>query len=278
MAIERWPQKAAVAQSSKIVWEDRMDRLARLFGPRTGPLVAHWLRFFWRNNRFRTIYPLSLPLAAFMLFYFSRQSHAGGPFSGGPFPLALAVFGILGFVGTGQFAVNQFGYVGGGFRRFLLLPTDPAAAFRAGSYMFASLSGTLIVPAVVLWCLLGPIPSTVPMVLMLVGMSLSSLFLFHGIALWTSVLGARRGKYTQSFGNDLSLAGNVVIIGGMLTLLFGPQAVAKVWPGAISPVYWWVTPLLAAACAVFYFASLRFTSTLFRTRREQLMALLEGRG
>ena len=277
-ALERSPQKVAVAQSTKLAWEDRMDRLGSVFGRQTGPLVAHWLRFYWRNNRFRTIYPLALPLAACMLFFFSRQSHSGGPFSGGPFPLALGVFGILGFVGTGQFAVNQFGYVGGGFRRFLLLPTDPAAAFRAGSYMFVSLSAVLILPAVILWSLFAPIPSNASMLVMLAGASLTSLFLFHGIALWTSLLGPRRGKYTQSFGNDLSFAGNLVVIGGMMTLLFGPQLLAKVQPAMVSPAYWWATPLLAVAAMIFYLASLRFTTALFRTRREQLMALFEGRG
>jgi len=278
MALERWPQKAAVAQGAKVVWEDRMDRMAAVFGPGNGPLVAHWLRFYFRNNRFRTIYPLALPLVAFLLFFFSRQAHAGGPFSRGPFPIALGAFGILGFVGTGQFAVNQFGYVGGGFRRFLLLPTDPAAAFRAGSYMFVSLSGALILPAALLWAVFAPLPSGARMLAMLVGASLTSLFLFHGVALWTSLLGPRRGKYTQSFGNDLSFAGNVVIIGGMMGLLFGPQALAKAWPALFSPEYWWATPLLAAAAAGFYFASLRSASALFRSRREQLMAVMEGRG
>jgi hypothetical protein len=277
-ALERWPQKTAVAHSTKVVWEDRMDRLAAIFGPQTGPLVAHWLRFYWRNNRFRTIYPLALPLAAFMLFFFSRQNRPGSPFSGGPFPLALGVFGIVAFAGTGQFAVNQFGYVGGGFRRFLLLPTDPAAAFRAGSYMFVSLSAMLIFPALLLWSLFAPIPSTARTLAMLAGFSLTSLFLFHGIALWTSILAARRGKYTQSFGNDLSFAGNIVVIGGMLTLLFGPQVLAKMQPAFLSPAIWWTTPLTAVAAVVFYFASLRFTTALFRKRREQLMALLEGKG
>src|ERR1035438_6882529 len=61
-----------------------------------------------------------------------------------------------------------------------------------------------------------------------------SLFLFHGIALWTSLLGPRRGNYNQSFGNDLSFAGNIVVIGGMLSLLFLPQLVAKQWPGALT--------------------------------------------
>jgi hypothetical protein len=278
VALERWPQKAAVAQNTKIVWEDRMDRAAAVFGPKTGPLVAHWMRFYFRNNRFRTIYPLTLPLVAFLLFYFTHQARAGGPFSGGPFPVALGAFGVLGFVGTGQFAVNQFGYVGGGFRRFLLLPTDSAAAFRAGSYMFVSLSGVLILPAAILWAVFAPIPSSAAMLAMLVGGSLTSLFLFHGVALWTSILGPRRGKYTQSFGNDLSFAGNIVIIGGMMALLFGPQLAAKAWPVVVSPAYWWATPLAAVAAAVFYFASLRSASTLFRLRREQLMALMEGRG
>jgi hypothetical protein len=34
VVLERLPQKAAVARSSKLVWEDRMDRLAAVFGPR----------------------------------------------------------------------------------------------------------------------------------------------------------------------------------------------------------------------------------------------------
>jgi hypothetical protein len=273
MAIERWPQKTAVAQSSKVVWEDRMDRLAAVFGPKTGPLVAHWLRFYWRNNRFRTIYPLALPLAAFLLFFFSRQPH-----SGGPLPTALGAFGIVGFVGTGQFAVNQFGYVGGGFRRFLLLPTGSAAAFRAGSYMFVSLSGALILPAALLWSLFAPVPSNARILAMLIGCSLTSLFLFHGVSLWTSILGARRGNYKQALGNDLSLAGNVVIIGGMLALLFLPQVLLRGQSSAAVQGYWWTTPLLALVALVFYATSLRFTTALFRARREQLMALMEGKG
>jgi ABC-type multidrug transport system fused ATPase/permease subunit len=276
--LERWPQKAAVVHRSKVVWEDRMDRLATVFGPKTGPLVANWLRFYWRNNRFRTIYPLALPLAAFLLFFFSRQTHSGGPFSGGPLPIALGAFGLVGFLGTGQFAVNQFGYVGGGFRRFLLLPTDSAAAFRAGSYMFVSLSGALILPAAVLWTLFAPVPSNARMLAMLVGCSVSSLFLFHGAALWTSILGARRGNYKQALGNDLSLAGNVAILGSTLGCLFLPQLLPSGAVATMARDYWWAPALLAIAAVVFYAVSLRFTTALFRTRREELMSLMEGKG
>ncbi len=279
LLMERMPPKAAVVHDTKVVWEDRMDKLGSVFGPKIGPLVAHWLRFYWRNNRFRTIYPLALPLAAFLLYFFSRQDgRRGGPIGGGPFPVALAVFGIIGFIGTGQFAVNQFGYVGGGFRRFLLLPTDPAAAFRAGSYMFVSLSAALILPAAVLWVLFGPIRSTPELIAMLVGCSVMSLFLFHGIALWTSILGPRRGNYKQALGNDLSLAGNIVIIGGTMGWLFLPSLVIHGEPAALVQSYWWITPLLAVAALVFYAASLRFTTALFLARRESLMALMEGKG
>jgi len=220
---------------------------------------------------------LALPLAAFLLFFFSRQD-AGHSAMGGPLPLALAVFGIIGFIGTGQFAVNQFGYVGGGFRRFLLLPTDPAAAFRAGSYMFVSLSAALILPAAVLWTLFGTIPPTAALLAMLVGCSVMSLFLFHGIALWTSILGARRGHYKQALGNDLSLTGNVVVLGGTLGWLFLPQLVVRGDSLALVRSFWWVTPLLAVAALIFYTVSLRLTTSLFRARREELMALMEGKG
>jgi hypothetical protein len=277
MALERSPQRAAVVHSGKVVWEDRIDRLAAVFGPKTGPLVAHWLRFYWRNNRFRTIYPLALPLAAFLLFFFSRQEGKRSPV-GGPLPVALGVFGIIGFIGTGQFAVNQFGYTGGGFRRFLLLPTDPGAAFRAGSYMFVSLSAALILPAAVLWILFAPIPSTAPLLAMLVGCSLFSLFLLHGVALWTSILGARRGNFKQAMGNDLSLIGNVVIIGGMMGWLFLPQILLRAAPATLVGDYWWTTPLAALAALVFYIVSLRLTTALFRGRREELMTLMEGKG
>ena len=275
--IERMPQKAVAVHNSKLVWGDLMDRVGSLYGPNVGPLVAHWLRFYWRNNRFRTIYPLALPLAAFLMFIFTRQdSH--GEAMGGPFPVALAVFGMIGFIGTGQFAVNQFGYVGGGFRRFLLLPTDPAAAFRAGSYTFLSLNGVLILPAAVLWLIFGPIPSTPKLLTMLIGCSVASLLLFNGVALWTSILGARRGNFKQALGNDLSLAGNVVVLGGTLAWLFLPRLLIKGDPAEIVRGYWWTTPLLALAALAFYVSSLRFTSALFRQKREELMSLMEGKG
>jgi hypothetical protein len=274
VVLERRPPKTRVAQAGKVAWEGPFDRIGAVFGPQTGPLVAFWLRFYSRHNRFRTIYPLALPLAAFLQFFYGRQVHAAG----GGFTISVSVFLILGFVGTGQFAVNQFGYVGGGIRRFLLLPTGAAIALRAGSYMFIMLSAALILPAAVLWGLFVPASFDPRAIAMLLACSVASLFFFHGIALWTSLLGPRRGNYNQNFGNDLSFAGNIVVIGGMLSLLFLPQLAAKQWPGALVPNNWWAALAAAVLAVVFYFTSLRFATALFRVKRESLMVLLEGKG
>ncbi len=272
VAIERRPPKIRAAQATSVSWNSPFDRLGALFPERYAPLVAHWLRFYFRNNRFRTIYPLALPLAAFLLFFFGKQA---GPHS--TFPASLSAFLILGCIGTAQFAVNQFGYVSGGFRRFLLLPTDPAAAFRAGSFTFMMLSAVLIPVAALLWCLFAPAPFDARALVMLVGASVFSLFFFHALGLWTSLLAPRRGNYATAFGNDLSFAANVVVIAGMLIMLFAPRLLAKPWPAAVSPAFWWTTPSAAALAAAFYFVSLRTTTTVFRVRREQLLAIVEGR-
>ncbi len=78
-------------------------------------------------------------------------------------------------------------------------------------------------------------------------------------------------------GNDLSLAGNVVVVGGMMFVLMGPMIAAKVRKGLITPDHWLVVVALAALAAGFYFASLRQAAALLLSRRERLLAVVEGR-
>jgi hypothetical protein len=174
--------------------------------------------------------------------------------------------------------VNQFGYLGNGFRRYLLLPSDPAAAFRAGSYLFVALGAMLIPPGAAIWCLLSRVPFDARALVMLVGCSVTSLFLFHSVAIWPSLLGASRGNFYQSFGNDLSFAGNATLGGASLVMALAPTLLAKFRPGTITPDHWWVALPTAMAAGLVYFTSLNLATAAFRTRREQLMALLEGRG
>jgi hypothetical protein len=278
VALERRPPYTPrAAQSVAIVWDTPFERLAAFFGPRLGPLLAHWLRFYMRNTRFRTIYALALAIAAMLAFALGRHTGTKGHF-GSPFSAALSAFAILGCMGTAQFSVNQFGYVGGGFRRFLLLPVQPAAVLRAGSYTFLLMNSALIAVGTLLFLLFSPLPFDARMSIMLVGAALTSLFMFLGLGLWATLFGPRGCDYYSTFGNDLSAAGNTVLIGGMLALMFGPQLIARKWPAALAPDKWWITIPAVLLAAGFYFSSLQRAGTMLLARREKLLAIVEGRG
>ena len=276
VALERRPARPRVASSGKLQWASRYERVGAFLGPQNAILIGQWLRFFSRNNRFRMMYPLSLPLVGFMIYAFTRQP---GMAHGAKveFASAMGAFTIIGFIGTGQFAVNQFGYVGNGLRRYLLLPADPAVALRSSSYTFALLDAVLIAVGLLVWPFVGRGPFDPLMMPLLAGCSLTGMFLYLSAGLWVSLLAARRGNYYSSFGNDLSFAGNVVLIVSMLSLVFLPRVAANRWPDVFWSGYWWVTLAAAAAAAGIYWMSLDRASAWFRARRERLLATMEGR-
>ena len=278
VALERRPPYTPrAAQTVIITWDTPYDRLAAFFGPRLGPLMAHWLRFYMRNTRFRTLYALALPIAAALIFAMGRDmGRKGHP--GSPFGAALTAFAVLGCMGTAQFSVNQFGYVGGGFRRFFLLPAQPAAVLRAGSYTFLLMSSSLILVGTLLFVLFSPFPFDARMLIMLVGAAVTSLFTFLGLGLWATLFGPRCCDYYSTFGNDLSAAGNTVLIGGILVVMIGPQLLVRSWPAALAPDKWWMAIPVVLLAAAFYFSSLERAGTMLLSRREKLLAIVEGRG
>ena len=273
MVLERHPQRVRVAvESSAMTFDGPTDRLAAaLFNPEDAPLVAHWLRFYARNNRFRTLYLLSLPLVAFLTYNLSRTK------GGAMFATALGTIGFVGFLGTSRIAVNLFGYVGGAFRRYFLLPTDPSAALRTGSYASLLLGGSMLPIALLAWLVFAPGGSDWRKVFMLAGTGITGLFVFHGLGLWVTLFNPRRGNYASSMGNDLSLGGNIVLIGGMLSSMFLPQVLVRLAPAVVSPDNWWEVLPLALAGIGFYAISLRAAGPLFVARRERLLAVVEGR-
>jgi hypothetical protein len=274
VALERRPPRVRVAADSAIMtFGGPVDRLsAALFDPENAPLVAHWVRFYARNNRFRTLYVLSLPLLAFLTYNVSRRSGANGMFA-----TALGTIGCVSFLGTSRIAVNLFGYVGGAFRRYFLLPTDPAAALRTGSYASLLLGGSMLPIALVAWVALAPMAFDPRKLFMLAGAGITGLFVFHGLGLWVTLFNPRRGNYSSSFGNDLSLGGNIVLIGGMLMGIFLPQVLLRVAPALVSADNWWGAIPLALVGIGFYTITLRAAGPLFVARREKLLAVVEGR-
>ncbi len=278
VALERRiPQRPSAARTVTISWDTPYDRLAAFFGPRLGPLMAHWLRFYMRNTRFRTIYAIALPIAATLIFAFGRDVGRKGH-HGSLFGATLSAFAILGCMGTAQFSVNQFGYVGGGFRRFFLLPVQPAAVLRAGSYTFMLMSSALILAGTLLFVLFRPFPFDARMLIMFVGAAVTSLFVFLGLGLWATLFGPRCCDYYSTFGNDLSAAGNTVLIGGILVVMLGPQLLAQARPAALVPDKWWMAIPVVLVAAAFYFSSLKRAGEMLLARREKLLAIVEGRG
>jgi hypothetical protein len=270
--LDKHPYQQRVAQVKAIGWNSPYERAGALFGPVYGVLVGNWLRYYTRNQRFRAMYLLSLPLAGFLTFNMARKGGAGDWFLG-----ALGAYPVLAYLGTSRFTVNQFGYVGGGFRRFFLLPTDPGACLRAASYASLLLGAGMLPIGMIVWIAAAPGGSDPRKIAMLAGSAVTGLFLFNGLGLWSTLFGARKGNYSSAMGNDLSLAGNVVLILCMVGGLLLPPLLNKFAPALIAPENWWVALPPAAAALTFYFVSLRVAAPLVYQRRESLMAMLEGK-
>jgi hypothetical protein len=215
---------------------------------------------------------LQLPLVAFLTFQVGRQMGTNGFFIA-----ALGTFPVATFMGIARITVNQFGYSAGGFRRYFLLPTDPAATLRAGSFASLLLGACSIPVLLAAWLVLAPKPFDAAMFLMLACSSLTGLFLFHAAALWVSVFNPRKGNYNSSLGNDLSLGGNILVIGGVITALLGPRLLHRAWPTPFQPQNWWMALPVAAVAAAGYVIALNTITGVFARRRETLLAVVEGR-
>jgi len=264
------------AAAAKVEWESPYDRVASIFAPDAAPLVAHWLRLYLRHNRTRAMSVLALPLIAFLTYQLGRQR---GP--NGFFMTALGTFPMATFVGVARITVNQFGCLGGGFRRYLLLPSDPGVTLRTGSYV-SLLIGAASIPVLLAgWLAFAPKPvdgAPLPaMLLMLASSAVAGLFLFHAAALWVSVINPRKSNYYAGLGNDLSLGGNILVIGSAVVAMLGPGLLRKTWPAPFEPQNWWMSLAAAALCVVAYQISLKGASAALGPRRERLLAVVEGR-
>jgi hypothetical protein len=112
---------------------------------------------------------------------------------------------------------------------------------------------------------------------MLLCAGFTGLFVLHGLGIWVTLFNPRKGNYNSHFGNDLSLGGNIVLIGGMLLSMFVPQLLYRARPALVSPESWWMFLPLPVLALAFYLATLQFAGPVFVTRREKLLAIVEGR-
>jgi len=270
--LESRPMERQTSESTVMNFDSRFDRVAAGLGFDNAPLLAWWLRFYSRNSRFKALLVLSIPIAAFLTFNFGARK--GGL---GWFPAALGTFPIVTFFATSRFMVNQFGYLGGGYRRCFLLPVAPAAVLRTGSYASMLLSACFIPAGLIAWLVFAPVPFDGREIVMLLCSALTGMFTVHALGLWATLYGARKGNYNQSLGNDLSLFGNIVLIGGVMLFMFSPMIWKAALPVMLDPGHWWLWLMPPVVAVMFYRVSLAMASAALTGRREQLMAIVEGR-
>jgi hypothetical protein len=270
--VEQHPFGARAVQKKALGWDNRYERVGALFGAANASMVGFWLRFYSRNSRVRTLYFAGLPLAAFLAYSLARKGSVGDWFTG-----ALGAIPVLGYMGTSRIAVNQFGYTGGGFRRFFLLPTDPGATLRAASYASVLLGAGMLPLGLIAWVALAPGGTDPRKTFMLLCSALTGLLAFNGLGLWSTLYGPRKGDYASAVGNDLSAAGNVVVFTCMLGGLFLPVALKKYAPALIAPENWYLVVIPAGLAYAFYKISLSIAAPLVYRRREELMGIVEGK-
>jgi hypothetical protein len=154
-ALEGRPTQRRDGLGTAMAFGSPYDRIAAWVGPKDAPLIAHWLRFYARNNRVRAQSLVALPTVAILTGALGR----GGPRN--LFLAALGTFPLATFVNVDRFTVNQFGYSDSGLRRYFLLPIDPAAVLRTGSYVSLLLGSPVAVLALIGWAMLAP-PRSMP--------------------------------------------------------------------------------------------------------------------
>lgn len=271
-ALEKQAARPRSAAAAEIAWDNRYERIASIFGPAMAPLIGRTLRYYVRSNKVRFNYIAALPLLAFLTF--NRSVEGGGLHY---FVRALGAFAVVGFLGTAVMSTNQFGFDSSGFRRYFLLPIEPGAILRASSHTALFVGGSLVVVAELLWVFLAPVPFDARMAPMLLATGIAGLYFFNALSIWTSLLAPRATSFETTFGNQLSLGANILLIGGILGCVFGVIALDK----AVSPAtvldHWWVAPLAAAVAITGYIYSLRLGAVVFVSRRERLLKAIEGR-
>ena len=267
--VERLPVPSETMAPAPAEWDGPCDRLAAHFGA-SAPLVAKTLKYYWRTKRARLSMLMNVPVFPVMLVLVRPDRHA--PLL--HFFTGMGLMAIMGFSVTFTMVINAFGFDGSGFRRYFLLPLPPAAVVRAVS-LIPLLLGALTLPFGFAACvLLARVPVDFRMAAMLAANGVGGLCFFQGLALWTSILAPSRTDGNVGFGNDYSLAANLVGNIGMLAALFGSQFLGMA-VGARVLQFWWVAPFFMFAAVVFYAVSFRMAPAVLVSRRERILAVVE---
>jgi hypothetical protein len=270
IAVERLPLGSRTVAHTAATWDHPCDRMAKLFGPRTAPLAGKMLRYYLRSPQVRYNYPLVLPMLALLLF---TRGADDAPMSA--FLFALGAATAVGFLATGALSMNLFGFDGHGFRRYFLLPVSPAQVLRTAA-LISLIPGAVLIPiGFVAWFALAPVPTNWRMATMLLSAGFGGLLFFHALGLWATLLAPRPIPFDTMFGNKLSLAANLLLVGTIATF-FGLSAALTAVGADAALRAWWVAPLCLVGAAAFHALTVRAGARVLVTHRERMLAIIEG--
>jgi hypothetical protein len=265
VVVDRLPLNSHTVAGALVTWDHPCDRVAAVFGPRFAPLAGKVLRYYVRGP-VRSNYLVVLPAIAMLMW------RRGAPEE--VFLFALGVAPAVGFGSTIPIAMNLFGFDGRGLRRYFLLPVRSTQVFRTVA-LLGLLPGALLLPvALVAWLVFAPIHTDGRMFVELVCAGFGGLLFLHALGLWTTLLSPRAIPFRVAFGNRLSFAANALMFVTM-GILFGlPWTLMTL--GFETVVHaWWVAPLVLVGAAALYVATVKVGATVFASRREHIIALLE---
>lgn len=261
--VERLPVHSQTVADARADWDGPCDRLAAHFGS-SGPLVAKTLKYYWRTKRGRLNLLINVPALPLLL---AMGSDRHMPLL--HFFIGVGLMAIIGFSITCPMVINSFGFDGSGFRRYFLLPLPPAAVISALS-LIPLVLGALTLPVAFTVCvLLARVSVDGCMATILAAIGVGSLCFFQALGLWTSLLAPSRSDGEMVFGNDYSLAANVVGNGGMLVAFLGSQFLG------VGGDVWWAAPIFMVAAVVFYVVSFRMAPGVLVSRRERILSVVE---
>jgi len=251
-----------------------VDRVIAFLGP-SAALPMKVLRYYWRSNRARLGYIMALPALMFPLA--TAQDIRSDPM--GPFFLSLGVMASVGFLSTCSTATNAFGFDGSGFRRYFLLPVEPAAVLRRVGIvsLLLGLPPTAIAVPACLYCM--RLPYDAHMVTMLVASGIGGVFFFNAVGLWTSVLAPSRSDFRiPFFASDLSWLANGAIIACLAASLGGGFLVGHLLGAETVLRHWWVSLVFPLLGVGFYAFTLHFGGAVLLASRERMLTIVEARG
>jgi hypothetical protein len=261
--LDRLPPPSQTVAEAEASWGSLYDRMAGFFGGVTAPLIGKILRYYARSPQTRFNYPCA-PLLIVIAVMNTQSS----------FLSALSSISIIGSICLGGMAVNAFGFDGGGFRRYFLLPIRPAAVLRATAIVPLILGAATIPVSLAIWLVFAPIHIEAQMVVMLVCCGFGGLFLFQALGIWTSLFSPCAMPFNTAFGNKLSLSAKAVLF-LCIAVWFGlPMVLGRLGTQTVLDC-WWVAPLVLTITAGFYFMTLRLGAVIFSRRREIMLSTIE---